>query len=237
MIGGFIISGNKSKKVIIRGLGPSLARAGVAGAMTDPTLKLYNSKGILIGSNDNWTTHRDEVLATGIPPSDSRESAIVATFQPGSYTSVLQSKTGVSGVALFELYDLDAAGSHLINISTRGKVGIGENVVIGGFIIGGDQPTKVLVRAIGPSLAKSGVSNALMDPRLELHGPTGSLIFANDNWRSPQQQQIAASGIPPTDNREAAIIATLQPGHYTAIVRGGGNATGVALVEVYNLDN
>jgi hypothetical protein len=140
-------------------------------------------------------------------------------------------------VALFELYDLDAASSHLVNISTRGKVGIGDNVVIGGFIIGGDQPTKVLIRAIGPSLAKSGISNALQDPGLELHGPTGSLIFANDNWRSAQQQQIVASGVPPKDNKEAAIIATLKPGSYTAIVRGKGTATGVALVEVYNLDN
>jgi hypothetical protein len=237
MIGGFIISGNTSKKVIIRGLGPSLAHSGIAGAMTDPTLKLYNSRGILIGSNDDWTTHRNEILDTGVPPSDNRESAIVATLQPGNYTCVLQSKTGVPGVALFELYDLDAGGSHLLNISTRGRVGLGENVVIGGFIIGGDQPTKVLIRAIGPSLASSGISNALQDPRLELHGPTGSLIFANDNWRSSQQQQIAATHIPPTDNREAAIIANLIPGHYTAIVRGTGNTTGVALVEIYKLDN
>ena len=237
MIGGFIILGNKSKKVIVRALGPSLAKAGVTGAMADPILKLHNSKGTLIASNDNWTTRRSSVVATGIPPRDGHESAIVATLQPGNYTSVVESKTGVPGVALFELYDLDAASSHLVNISTRGKVGIGDNVVIGGFIIGGDQPTKVLIRAIGPSLAKSGISNALQDPKLELHGPTGSLIFANDNWRSAQQQQIVASGVPPKDNKEAAIIATLKPGSYTAIVRGKGTATGVALVEVYNLDN
>ena len=126
MIGGFIITGNKAKKVIVRGLGPSLARAGIAGAMSDPILQLYNSKGILIGSNDNWTTHRNEVLATGIPPTDSRESAIVKTLQPGNYTCVLQSKTGVPGVGLFELYDLDVASSRLANISTRAKVGLGK---------------------------------------------------------------------------------------------------------------
>lgn len=237
MIGGFIIKGNKAKKVIIRGLGPSLARAGIAGAMSDPILQLYDSRGSLIGSNDNWTTRRNEVLATGIPPSNNLESAIVKTLQPGNYTCVLQSKTGVPGVGLFELYDLDVASSRLANISTRAKVGLGESVVIGGFIIGGDQPTKVIIRALGPSLARSGISNALQDPKLELHGPTGSLIFANDNWRSAQQQQIIATAIPPTDNREAAIVATLQPGNYTAVVRGAGSFTGVALVEVYNLDN
>ena len=236
-IGGFIIAGNKAKKVIVRGLGPSLARAGIAGAMSDPTLQLYNSKGILVGSNDNWTTHRNEVLATGLPPTDSRESAIVTTLQPGNYSCILKSKTGVPGVGLFELYDLDVASSHLANISTRAKVGVGQSVVIGGFIIGGDQPTKVIIRALGPSLARSGISNALQDPKLELHGPTGSLIFANDNWRSSQQQQIIATSIPPTDNREAAIVATLNPGSYTAVVRGAGSFTGVALVEVYNLDN
>jgi hypothetical protein len=203
--------------------------------MADPFLKLYDSKGTLIGSNDNWTTHQSQVTATGVAPSDTRESAIVTTLRPGNYSCVLQSKTGASGVALFELYDLDAASSHLLNISTRGKVGLGENVVIGGFIIGGDQPTKVLIRAIGPSLVNSGIANALQDPRLELRGPTGSLIFANDNWRSSQQQQIIATQIPPKDNREAAILATLNPGHYTAIVRGSGYGTGVALVEVYNL--
>lgn len=237
MIGGFIISGSKSKKVIVRGIGPSLSRSGVVGAMADPTLQLHDSKGTLIDSNDNWTSDRNEIMSTGIPPIDSHESAIVKTLKPGNYTCILQSKNGVPGVGLFELYDLNAAASHLINISTRGKVGLGENVVIGGFIIGGDQPTKVLIRAIGPSLVKSGIRNALKDTKLELHGPTGALIFANDNWRSSQQQQILATHIPPKDNKESAIVANLNPGHYTAIVRGAGNLTGVALVEVYNLEN
>jgi fibronectin type III domain protein len=236
MIGGFIIVGNKPKKIIIRAIGPSLVRAGIAGAMVDPLLKLHNSKGGLIASNDDWISRRQEVLATGVAPTDTREAAIVATLPPGNYTAVVESKTGVPGVGLFELYDLDPASSHLANISTRGKVGTGENVVIGGFIIGGDQPTKVIVRAIGPSLVKSGVRDALEDPVLELHGATGSLIFSNDNWQTAQQQQIVASTIPPTDKREAAIVATLKPGPYTAVVRGSAGSTGVALVEVYNLD-
>jgi hypothetical protein len=237
MIGGFIITGNRAKRVMVRGLGPSLAQAGVAGAMADPTLELHDSRGGLIGSNDNWTTNHNAIAALGMAPNSSREAAIIATLQPGNYTCVLQSKTGAAGVALFELYDLDAAHSHLANISTRGKVGLGDNVVIGGFIIGGDQPTKVIIRAIGPSLAQSGISNALVDPRLELHGPTGSIIFANDNWRGSQQHQIAATGLAPQDNREAAIVGTLRPGHYTAVVRGSGNATGIAVVEVYNLEH
>jgi hypothetical protein len=235
MIGGFVITGTKPKRVIIRGLGPSLAQAGIGGAMADPVLTLHNSKGTLIAWNDNWISRRSEVLATKVPPSNNREAAIVATLQPGNYTAVLQSKTAFPGVALFELYDLDAASSQLINISTRARVGFGQSVVIGGFIIGGDQPTKVLIRALGPSLAKHGVANALPDPVLELRGSNGSLIFTNDNWRSAQQQQIMASTIPPTDNRESAIIVTLKPGHYTAVVRGKGFATGIALVEIYNL--
>jgi hypothetical protein len=235
MIGGFIISGNKSKKVMVRALGPSLAQAGVSGAMADPVLELHDSKGRLIRSNDNWATSYQEVMSTQIPPSNSHEAAIVATLAPGNYTAVLQSKTGFPGVGLFELYDLDVSQSQLMNISTRAQVSYGDRSVIGGFIIGGDQPTKVLIRGIGPSLAKSGIANALEDPVLELHNSSGSTIFSNDNWRTSQQQQITATGIPPSDNREAAIIATLKPGNYTAVLRGKGYATGVALVEVYNL--
>lgn len=236
MIGGFVIVGTKAKKIMIRGIGPSLAKAGITNAMIDPILRLYNSKGTLLASNDNWTTQRAEVIATGIPPISNLEAAIVTKLAPGNYTCVIQSKTGIPSIALFELYDLDPASSDLVNLSTRAKVDGGQNVVIGGFIIGGDQPTKVIIRAIGPSLTKHGIVNPLKDPTLELRGANGSLIFANDNWRSTQQQQIVASKIPPTDNRESAIIATLKPGRYTAIVRGKGGSTGVALVEVYNLD-
>jgi hypothetical protein len=235
LIGGFIIGGSEPKKVIVRALGPSLGKAGIVGAMANPTLRLYNSKGRVIGENDDWTSQRATVLATNIPPKDDREAAIPMTLKPGNYTAIIESKTGAPGVALFELYDLDAASSHLMNISTRARVGTGENVVIGGFIIGGDQPTKILIRGIGPSLAKSKITNPLPDPMLELRGANGSLIVANDNWRSTQQREIIASKIPPSDNKESAIVATLKPGPYTAIVRGNGHTTGVALVEVYKL--
>ena len=123
-----------------------------------------------------------------------------------------------------------------LNISTRGQVGSGDDVMIGGFIVGGTDPSKVIVRAIGPSLTAAGVAGALADPILELHNSDGSLIFQNDNWRSDQEAQIIASTVPPSNNNESAIVATLNPGAYTAIVRGAGDTTGVALVEVYALN-
>lgn len=237
MVGGFIISGTAPKKIILRAIGPSLTAAGVTGAMADPMLELYNSAGGLLVSNSSWTTHRQEVMATGMAPTNDNEAAIVSTLPPGAYTAVLRGVNSTSGVALFELYDLDATSSKIANISTRGKVGAGDRVLIGGFIIGGSQPTKVIIRAIGPSLTHSGIAGALANPLLELHNGNGSLIFSNDDWRSSQLQQILATGIEPTDNKESAMIATLMPGSYTAIVRGVGSSTGVALVEIYNLEN
>jgi hypothetical protein len=139
-----------------------------------------------------------------------------------------------------EVYDLGTASfdstsqARLAQISTRGNVLTGDNIIIGGFIVAG-VTTNVLVRAIGPSLSAFGIGNALRDTTLELHNGSGSLIFSNDDWRSAQEQQIIATGVPPTDDRESAIVATLDPGNYTAIVRGKGNTTGVALVEVYAL--
>jgi hypothetical protein len=137
---------------------------------------------------------------------------------------------------LFELYDIDPQNSQIANISTRGSVGVGDNVMIGGFIIGGDQATKVIVRALGPTLTDFGVTGALADPMLELHDGNGTLIAQNDNWKSDQPLAIQNSGYAPPNDAEAAILATLQPGNYTAIVRGVNDTTGVALVEVYNLD-
>ena len=172
MIGGFILSGDAPKEVILRALGPSLANAGITGAMTDPILELRDSTGALIISNEDTPEFASP---------NAYESAIVTALSPGAYTAVLRSVSGSSGLALFELYDLGPISSRIVNISSRGSVGTGENVMIGGFIIGGDQPTKVIVRALGPSLTAFGVSNALQDPILELHDGEGSLIFQNDN--------------------------------------------------------
>jgi hypothetical protein len=237
MIGGFIVSGDGDKTVVLRAIAPSLINAGVKGALVDPLLELYDSGGTLIAQNDDWSSLPPESVPSGFAPTDPKESLITATLAPGAYTAVLRGVDGTTGVALCELYDLAPDSSSVRNISTRGLVGTKDDVLIGGFIIGGEDSTQVMVRAIGPSLTAFGVTGALADPILELHTSDGSLIYENDGWRADQEQQILASGLAPTDDREAAIIATLSPGNYTAIIRGGKNDTGVALVEVYNLEN
>ena len=162
----------------------------------------------------------------------------MANLDPGPYTAILAGKDSTTGVGLVEVYDLDqSAGSKLANISTRGFVDISDNVMIGGFIAGPASigPTKVLLRGIGPSLIGVGIQDALLDAVMELHDGSGALIATNDNWKDTQQAEIEATGIAPTDDRESAILQTLTPGNYTAIVRGKNSTTGVGLVEAYNL--
>jgi hypothetical protein len=235
-IGGFIVKGTQPKRVIVRAIAPSLSRLGVTGAMADPVLELHNATGATIATNDNWNSYRQAVLASGLAPADEHESVIITSVDPGNYTAMLRGLKGTAGVALFELYDVDPPDSKLANISTRGNVGIGDNVMIGGFIVAGDQPTNVIVRALGPTLTDFGVAGALGDPTLELHNGNGTIIARNDNWKSDQQAAIQNSGYAPPKDAEAAILMTLQPGNYTAIVRGVNNTTGIGLVEVYNLD-
>jgi len=242
MIGGFIVTGNAPKVVIVRAIGPSLAAAGISGALQDPTLELHDgAHPNIVILNDNWKDSQEQIIRdTGIPPSDDRESAIVAGLDPGNYTAIVRGKANTTGVAVVEGYDLGTASldasstARLAQISTRGTVLTGNNVMIGGFIINGSA-TRVIVRAIGPSLSAFGVPNALQDTVLELRDGSGSLIATNDDWRSTQEQEIIATGVPPTDNRESAIVATLNPGAYTGIVRGKNDTTGVALVEAYGL--
>ncbi len=237
MIGGFIIDGDADKDIIIRALGPSLADLGVPRVLADPVLELYDSTGTLIGQNDNWTSLPPGTVLPELEPTNPAESVIVATVPPGSYTAVLRGANDSSGNALCELYDLAPGNSSVQNLSTRGLVGSGDDVMIGGLIVGGSEPTKVLIRAIGPSLSAFRVAGALEDPILELYNGDGSLIFENNDWRAEQEQQILATTIQPSDEKEAAIIATLPPGQYTAIVRGAGDSTGVALIEIYKLDS
>lgn len=236
LIGGFIITGTGPKKVIVRGIGPSLGALGVPGALADPTLELHGPVSI---NNDNWRSDQEaEIIATGLPPSNDLEAAIVANLQPSAYTAILGGKDNTTGVGLVEVYDLDqSAGSKLANISTRGFVDTGDNVMIGGLIAGPNDigATQVLIRGIGPSLIGVGIQDALLDPTMELHDGSGTTIAMNDNWRDTQQAEIEATGIAPTDDRESAILQNLDPGSYTAIVRGKNNTTGVALVEAYNL--
>ena len=204
--------------------------------LADPVLQLFDSTGTLVAQNDDCSSLAPEEIPAGLKPANVHESLISITLPPGSYTGVLSGASGGSVVALFELYDLDPASSRIVNISTRSEVAVGSDVMIGGFIIGGADPTKVVIRAIGPSLAASGITNPLPDPVLDLYDGNGSLVFTNDNWRTTQLQQITDSGVPPTDDHESAMVATLLPGSYTAIVHDAGGGTGVALVEAYNLE-
>ncbi|HJX25435.1 MAG TPA: hypothetical protein VJ252_04720, partial [Chthoniobacterales bacterium] len=162
-----------------------------------------------------------------------------ATLQPGGYTAIVSGKNGTSGVGLVEVYDLDpAASSQLGNISGRSFVQTGDDVMIGGFIVGNNiGASKVIVRALGPSLAQAGVSNPLANPTLEIHDGNGALIRSNDNWQDDPTQAalITSSGLAPSNNLESAIVAGLAPGNYTAIVAGKNGGTGIGLVEVYKL--
>ena len=237
LIGGFIIDGVVAKKVALRAIGPSLSAFGIAGTMNDPVLSVMDSTGAVVVSNDNWNVAGEEVSAFGLAPSDAREAALVTSLEPGSYTATVSGKGGATGVALFDLYDLDGPTGRVANISTRSRVETGDNVMIGGFILsGGPGGMKVIVRAIGPSLVPLGVADALLDPTLELHDSNGSLIAFNDDWRSDQEAAIVETTLAPTDNREAAIVATLVPGAYSGVVRGAGDTTGVALIEVFALN-
>ena len=235
-IGGFIITGTQPKKVIVRAIGPSLS-ALFPGALADPVLELRDSSGSLIRSNDNWRSDQEaEIIATTLAPSDDLESAIVATLPANNsnYTAIVRGVNDGTGIGVVEAYDLNqAVDSKLANISTRGLVQTGDNVLIGGMIVLGQNPLRVILRAIGPSLSVPG---ALGDPTLELRDGNGALLATNDNWRSDQEAEIIATTIPPSNDLESAIVRNLAPGNYTAIVRGVNNATGVAVVEAYNLN-
>ena len=240
LIGGFLVTGNASKKVILRAIGPSLTERGVADALQNPILQLFGPNNTLLFENDNWRSHQEAAIQeTGVPPDDDLESAIVATLPPASYTAIVRGVQNGTGVGLVEAFDLNSgADSRLANISTRGLVLTGGNVMIGGFIAGGGTgETKVLLRAIGPSLSDDGVSNPLPDPTLRFVTGNGMVVAENDDWQDDpdQAEQIAATGVPPEHPAESALIATIPPGDYTATVAGKNGATGVALVEVFNI--
>jgi hypothetical protein len=236
LIGGLIVTGTEQKKVIVRALGPSLAR-GIPDALMDPVLSIVRGDGTVVATNDDWKQNQAAVQATGVAPTDDRESAIVATLDPGAYTAIVSGKNGSQGVGLVEVYDLSPhSNSQLANISTRGFVDTADNVMIGGFITGVNAengPSRLLVRGLGPSLPVQG---HLADPTLELHDGNGNVIASNDNWRDTQQDELTYTGIPPKNDLESAIVKTLAPGAYTAVLRGAGGGVGVGLIEVYKLD-
>jgi len=256
MIGGFIVQGAGRKRVIIRAIGPELTQFGIPDALANPRLELHNGNGALIAANNDWQTtiiggiitsnQVSGIQNSGHAPTAPSESAIIADLQPGNYTAIVRGVNNTAGVALVEVYDLNpGASSSLGNISTRSFVRTGEHVMIGGFIVQGTGRNRVIIRAIGPELTQFGIPDALANPRLELRNGSGALIGSNDNWQttilggiitSDQVSDIQNSGHAPTAATESAIIADLLPGNYTAIVQGVNNTTGVALIEVDDLN-
>jgi hypothetical protein len=240
MIGGFIITGNTPKKVVIRGLGPSLASFGITDFLADPTLELRSSSGALLQQNDNWKdSQQAEIQAAGLAPSNDRESAMVTTLVPGNYTALLTGKGGTTGVGTVEVYDANvAADSQLANLSTRGFVQTGNNVMIAGFTLGnGAGSTDIAIRGIGPSLSNAGLSNVLADPTLELRDSNGALLISNDDWQSDPVSagKLTAHGLALSNSKESGIYTTMAPGQYTAILAGKSSGTGIGLIEIYHV--
>jgi hypothetical protein len=242
VIGGFIVQGSQPATVVLRGIGYSLPAIGIANALEDPVIELHSASGATLATSDDWIddSWASTIASYHLDPTNSRESAILTTLNPGSYTVVVRSFDNgdghLTGTALVELYDLHTTGGRAGNISTRGPVLSGDQVLIGGFIVGGSQWKDVVVRALGPSLSAAGVSGALSDPTVELRDASGTLLDSNDNWASGKNAGlIQAEGLAPTQSSESALQATLSPGSYTAIVRSANTSSGVALVEIYDL--
>jgi hypothetical protein len=239
LIGGFIIQGTAPKRIVVRGIGPSLAALGLNGVLANPMIELHDQTGAIIAQNDNWQSSdlRVDLISSGLAPTDPNEAALIATLNPGNYTVVLQGVGGTVGIGLVEIYDVDGSKrSTLGNIATRGKVQGGDQVMIGGFIMLGDNgATNVVVRGIGPSLTPLGVAGALADPTLEVYNGNGQLISQNDDWNlGPDAAFIQSHSLAPGDSHEPAVLLRNPvQGSYTAILKGKNGGVGLSLIEAY----
>ncbi len=248
LITGFVIGGERSKQLLIRGVGPALTGFGVSGALANPRLRVYRGA-TLVAENDDWSAEAGaafgRVGAFSLPPG-SRDAALVVNLEPGAYTAHV-SDGGAAGVALAEIYDASpnpgAEYQRLLNISTRGEVTAGEGALIGGFVVTGNAPKRLLVRGVGPGLAAFGVSGVLADPRLRVFRQA-ELLGENDNWSTVPAEAAVTAGAArdagafalPPGSRDAAVILTLAPGAYTAqVTAADGSGTGTALIELYEL--
>jgi len=240
MIAGFIIQGNASKPVLLRGMGPSLAAFGINDVLLDPVLELRGSSGSIL-TNDNWvdSPQRSQFEGTPFQPTDNREAVVLGTLPAANYTALLTGKNNSAGVGIVEVYDRNpGADAVLANISTRGFVQADENVMIGGFILGGNpNNARVAVRGIGPSLSQFGLNPALADPTLELHDANGAVLAANDNWTDDPASAalLTANGLGLSDLKESGIFTSLPPGQFSAILAGKNGGIGIGLIEIYNL--
>ena len=242
LIGSFIIQGSQPARLVVRCLAYSLASYGIPGALGDSVIELHDANNNLIASNDDWFTSSDAATISSYhrDPPNSIESALLVTLNPGNYTAIVRSFSSAqqpaqSGVALFEVYDLRSSSSRLGNVSSRGQVAAGSNVLIGGLILGGNTAKPVIIRALGPSLTQFGVTGVLADPALQLRDGNGNLVEANNDWQqSPEAATIIAHGKAPSNAKESAMAPALNPGNYTALVTGVGGTTGTALIDVYD---
>jgi hypothetical protein len=249
LIEGFIVQGpvGSTKKIMVRAIGPSLIPFGIADALANPTLEIHDETNATVATNDNWKSTQVgglitgdqslEINASGLAPSNDLESAIIAGLAPGSYTAVVRGLGNTVGTGVVDAYDLSATSpARLANIATRGLIQPGDKLMIAGFIIQ-NGPVKAVVRAIGPSLIAFGINNALPDTTLQLRDQNGAIVQENDDWKTdPQQaQELVNIGLEPSDDHEAALIVTLQPGQYTAQVRGKPETTGIGVVQAYFL--
>jgi hypothetical protein len=240
-IGGFIITGSAPKHLLLRAIGPSLTQLGITNALADPVMELHGPGGFATIANDNWQddpVQQAAIIATGIPPSNNLESAIDVTVLPGAYTAIVSGKNNTTGVGLIEVYDLSqAVPAKLANISTRAFVGTGSDIVIAGFILGGNSgDDRIIARGIGPSLGPLGITNALANPTLELRDSNGAVVTANNDWQDNPGAagELTAAGLAPISDLESGIATALPPGLYTALLAGVNDGTGVGLVEVYD---
>jgi hypothetical protein len=264
LIAGFVIGGTTPKNVLVRAAGPALADFGVTGALADPLLVITNGQTQVVARNDNWQSN-DNVAALSAAAtrlgafafkSGSRDSAILVTLPPGSYTAAVSGVGDATGVALVEAYDADADATtsrtrRLVNIATRGQVNTGDDVLIAGLVVAGPGPRTYLIRAVGPTLghAPFNLKGVLLDPFLQLY-QGDRLLHENDDWDAPlsgmQTLRDAASRVgafalqetrdrSPASGLDAVMLVTLQPGSYTAKVSGFQSATGIALIEIYEM--
>ena len=241
MIGGFVIGGGSNKTVAIVATGPSLAPFGISNFLANPTLTLVRSSDqAVLATNDDWqsASNQAQLQAAGFAPSNPLEAAILINLPPGAYTAIVQGVGGGTGVSVIGVYEVDGPTIPLTNISTRGRVLTGNDVMIGGFVITGTGPQQVAIVATGPSLAPFGIANPLADPTIQLvRSSDQAVIDTNDNWQThANQAQLQAAGFAPSNPLESGILTTLPPGAYTVIVQGVGGGTGVAVIGVYKVN-